>query len=104
MTIAFLTRLPNDDAKRWLAALRAALPSDDIVLGLAPDAELAVVAAPAPGDLAKLPKLAFMQSAWAVGYGLAAIVVAVVMPIWGWRAVFFVGVLPAIDPSVVAAA
>jgi MFS family permease len=40
--------------------------------------------------------LGFMQSAWAVGYGLAAIVVAVVMPIWGWRAVFFVGVLPAL--------
>jgi len=36
-----------------------------------------------------------MQSAWAVGYGAAALVVAVVMPIWGWRAVFFVGVLPA---------
>ena len=70
MTIAFLTRLPNDDAKRWLAALRAALPSDDIVLGLAPDAELAVVAAPAPGDLAKLPKLAFIQSAWAGVDGL----------------------------------
>ncbi|MCK7478765.1 MAG: MFS transporter [Candidatus Moduliflexus flocculans] len=40
--------------------------------------------------------LGFMQSAWAVGYGLAAVVVAVVMPIWGWRAVFFVGVLPAL--------
>jgi MFS family permease len=40
--------------------------------------------------------LGFMQSAWAVGYGLAAIVVAVVMPLWGWRAVFFVGVLPAL--------
>lgn len=40
--------------------------------------------------------LGFMQSAWAVGYGLAALVVAVVMPIWGWRAVFFIGVLPAL--------
>ena len=40
--------------------------------------------------------LGFMQSAWAVGYGLAALVVAVVMPVWGWRAVFFVGVLPAL--------
>jgi len=39
--------------------------------------------------------LGFMQSAWAVGSGAAALVVAVVMPIWGWRAVFFVGVLPA---------
>ncbi len=40
--------------------------------------------------------LGFMQSAWAVGYGAAALVVALVMPIWGWRAVFFVGVLPAL--------
>jgi MFS family permease len=40
--------------------------------------------------------LGFMQSAWAVGYGAAALVVAVVMPIWGWRAVFFVGVVPAL--------
>ncbi|CAN5660315.1 MFS transporter [soil metagenome] len=39
--------------------------------------------------------LGFMQSAWAVGYGAAAVVTAIVMPIWGWRGVFFVGVLPA---------
>lgn len=40
--------------------------------------------------------LGFMQSSWAVGYGAAAIVTAIVMPIWGWRGVFFVGVLPAL--------
>ena len=40
--------------------------------------------------------LGFMQSAWAIGYGAAALVVALVMPIWGWRAVFFVGILPAL--------
>jgi MFS family permease len=40
--------------------------------------------------------LGFMQSAWAVGYGAAALVVAVIMPIWGWRAVFFVGIVPAL--------
>jgi MFS family permease len=39
--------------------------------------------------------LGFMQSAWAIGYGLAALVTMVVLPRWGWRAVFFVGVLPA---------
>ena len=39
--------------------------------------------------------LGFMQSAWAIGYGAAAIVTALVMPVWGWRGVFFVGVLPA---------
>jgi MFS family permease len=36
-----------------------------------------------------------MQSAWAVGYGAAALVTMIVLPRWGWRAVFFVGVLPA---------
>ena len=39
--------------------------------------------------------LGLMQSAWAIGYGLAVIVTAVVLPRWGWRVVFFVGILPA---------
>jgi MFS family permease len=37
-----------------------------------------------------------VQSSWAVGYGLAALVTMLVLPRWGWRAVFFVGVLPAL--------
>ena len=40
--------------------------------------------------------LGLMQSAWAIGYGLAALVTLLVLPRWGWRAVFFVGVLPAL--------
>jgi MFS family permease len=40
--------------------------------------------------------LGFMQSSWAIGYALAALVAAIVMPLGGWRAVFFVGVLPAL--------
>jgi MFS family permease len=40
--------------------------------------------------------LGLMQSCWAIGYGLAAVVTALVMPAFGWRAVFFVGVLPAL--------
>ena len=32
--------------------------------------------------------LAFMQSSWAVGYAGAAIVAAIVLPRYGWRAVF----------------
>jgi MFS family permease len=40
--------------------------------------------------------LGLMQSAWAIGYALAAIVTSVVLPAWGWRAVFFVGVFPAL--------
>jgi MFS family permease len=39
--------------------------------------------------------LGFMQSSWAIGFAAAAIVVGFVLPRWGWRAVFFVGVLPA---------
>jgi MFS family permease len=39
--------------------------------------------------------LGFMQSSWAIGYGAAAVVTAIVMPYWGWRGVFFVGVIPA---------
>ncbi|HEY7789886.1 MAG TPA: MFS transporter [Vicinamibacterales bacterium] len=39
--------------------------------------------------------LGLMQSSWAIGYAAAAVVTAIVLPRWGWRAVFFVGVLPA---------
>lgn len=40
--------------------------------------------------------LGVMQSCWAIGYGAAAMVVAFVLPSYGWRAVFFVGILPAL--------
>ena len=40
--------------------------------------------------------LGIMQSCWAIGYGLAAIVVAIMLPRLGWRAVFFVGIIPAL--------
>lgn len=40
--------------------------------------------------------LGFMQSFWAVGYALAAMVTAVILPRFSWRAVFFVGILPAL--------
>ena len=40
--------------------------------------------------------LGLMQSAWAIGYGLAAAVTMIVLPRWGWRVVFFIGVLPAL--------
>src|SRR6185436_15055406 len=40
--------------------------------------------------------LGLMQSCWAIGYGAAAVVSAVVLPRWGWRGVFFVGIIPAL--------
>ncbi len=39
--------------------------------------------------------LAWVQSSWAIGYALGAALVAVVMPHFGWRAVFFAGIIPA---------
>jgi MFS family permease len=39
--------------------------------------------------------LGFMQSAYAIGEAIAALVVAVILPNFGWRPVFFVGVAPA---------
>ena len=39
--------------------------------------------------------LGYMQGAWAIGFAAAAMVVGYVLPRWGWRAVFFVGILPA---------
>jgi MFS family permease len=40
--------------------------------------------------------LGLMQSCWAIGYAAAAIVTMLVMPRYGWRAVFLVGILPAL--------
>jgi len=40
--------------------------------------------------------LGIVQSSWAVGYAAAALVSQAVLPLWGWRGVFFVGVLPAL--------
>src|SRR6267143_419309 len=40
--------------------------------------------------------LGLMQSAYAIGEAIAALVVFIVFPRYGWRAVFFVGVLPAL--------
>ena len=39
--------------------------------------------------------LGLMQSSWAIGYALAALVTALLLPLVGWRGVFAVGVLPA---------
>ncbi|HUI42732.1 MAG TPA: MFS transporter [Terriglobia bacterium] len=39
--------------------------------------------------------LGYMQSGFAAGYAMAAILAAWVLPRWGWRGVFFAGLLPA---------
>ena len=40
--------------------------------------------------------LGLMQSTWAIGEMIAAGVTGLVLPYYGWRAVFFVGILPAL--------
>ncbi len=40
--------------------------------------------------------LGIVQSSWAVGYALAAAITALILPHYGWRAVFFFGILPAL--------
>jgi MFS family permease len=40
--------------------------------------------------------IGLMQSGWAIGYILAALLAAAVMPAWGWRPLFAVGLAPAL--------
>ena len=40
--------------------------------------------------------LGIVQSSWAVGFAAAALMTQVVLPLWGWRAVFAAGILPAL--------
>jgi putative sialic acid transporter len=40
--------------------------------------------------------MGLVQSAWAIGYAFAAVIAGVISPIWGWRGVFFFGILPAL--------
>jgi MFS family permease len=84
-----------------LATTAAALAVFRICLGLGMGAEWASGAALVSEtwpDRHRAKALAFMQSAWAVGFALAAVVSYLVQTVAGlpWRAVFFVGVLPAL--------
>ncbi len=40
--------------------------------------------------------IGFMQAGWAIGYILAAILAAIILPTLGWRALFLTGVAPAL--------
>jgi MFS family permease len=40
--------------------------------------------------------IGLMQSGWAIGYILAAILAAIILPAYGWRVLFVVGLLPAL--------
>jgi MFS family permease len=70
-----------------------------IVLGLGMGGEwasgAALVAETWP-DRHRAKALALVQSSWAVGYAMGAALVALVMPHFGWRGVFFAGIAPAL--------
>jgi MFS family permease len=40
--------------------------------------------------------MGFVQGSWAIGYGFAAIIAGLILPTFGWRGVFFVGIIPAL--------
>lgn len=40
--------------------------------------------------------IGIMQSGWAFGYVMAAVAAMFVLPVWGWRALFIIGVIPGI--------
>jgi MFS family permease len=54
----------------------------------------ALVAETWPGKY-RARALALVQSSWAIGYGLGAVIVALVLPHFGWRLVFLAGIPPA---------
>lgn len=39
--------------------------------------------------------IGFMQSGWAIGYILSALIAAFVLPLFGWRILFVIGIVPA---------
>src|ERR1022692_2621363 len=47
-------------------------------------------------DELRAKAIAMVQSSWAIGYALAALVAGVVLRFANWRMVFFIGILPAI--------
>lgn len=70
-TIPFVSRGGRAEVAGWLEALRGAMPEFEIEeLDTLPnpdrlDAEIAIVADPAPSDLEQLPNLRWIQSLWA---------------------------------------
>jgi MFS family permease len=82
-----------------LATSIAMLAAARFVLGLGMGGEwntgAALVAESWPTDL-RAKAIAIVQSSWAFGFAAAALVAGPVARYFGWRAVFFVGILPAL--------
>jgi MFS family permease len=56
----------------------------------------AVLVAESWPDAHRGKALGLMQSAWSIGYALAALAAAVILPAFGWRVVFYIGLAPAL--------
>jgi MFS family permease len=82
-----------------LATSIAMLAAARFVLGLGMGGEwntgAALVAESWPGEL-RAKAIAIVQSTWAFGFAAAALVAGPVARYFGWRAVFFAGILPAL--------
>src|SRR5437870_9027922 len=82
-----------------LATSVAMLAAFRFILGLGMGGEwntgATLVAETWPTEL-RAKAIAIVQSSWAIGYALAALVAGVVLRYYNWRVVFFVGVLPAL--------
>ncbi|MGB0898877.1 MAG: 2-hydroxyacid dehydrogenase [Psychrobium sp.] len=69
--IVFISELANSEQQTWLAMLRAQLNNEDIVLPseltdeAAKAVDIAIVANPDPGVVARFPNLVWIQSLWA---------------------------------------
>ena len=82
-----------------LATNIAMLAAARFVLGLGMGGEwntgATLVAETWPTEL-RAKAIAIVQSSWAIGFAVAALVAGPVARYFGWRAVFFVGILPAL--------
>lgn len=82
-----------------LATSIAMLAAARFVLGLGMGGEwntgATLVAEAWPTEL-RAKAIAIVQSSWAIGFAVAALVAGPVARYFGWRAVFFVGILPAL--------
>ncbi|MFZ0536996.1 MAG: MFS transporter, partial [Candidatus Sulfotelmatobacter sp.] len=82
-----------------LATSIAMLATARFLLGLGMGGEwntgAALVAETWPTEL-RAKAIAIVQSSWAIGFAVAALVAGPVARYFGWRAVFFVGILPAV--------
>ncbi|MFY9949743.1 MAG: MFS transporter, partial [Candidatus Sulfotelmatobacter sp.] len=82
-----------------LATSIAMLATARFLLGLGMGGEwntgAALVAETWPTEL-RAKAIAIVQSSWAIGFAVAALVAGPVARYFGWRAVFFVGILPAL--------